>query len=596
MVPNHKNTTNPPPTATEQYRTAVRAAWIAAAFCAAVLVLLLANQWNSRDLLDNPELLALKKTLQQNRSDERLKEQIRTLDQQIRSEMLRRREFSQTGAWILLAGFVVFLWAAKTAFTYREPLPMPQPGKNSYPQFLHTARLARWSVAALLGTALLAATGLLTSYPTNFSYAPVQVSAAEKTEPTAPPAITPAVQPAVFSMEEFQKNWPCFRGPQGLGISAYANVPTQWNGTTGEGILWKTEVPLPGNSSAIVWGNRVFVTGATKEKRAVFGFDADTGKILWQLDVVNIPGSPAEMPNIMEDTGYAAPTPATNGLGVFAIFPNGDVLGCDFEGRQLWARNLGLPDSMYGYASSLAIHKNQLIIQYDQGSADDGLSELIALDTLTGNDLWRTKRPVSASWTSPVIVEIEGTWQILTVAPPLVIAYHAENGQEIWRAECASGDVAPSPIYAGGLVFAIEPYSYLYALRTGGQGDITKTHIAWKAEDGIPDICSPVSNGEFVYLMDTSGLFTCYRTADGSKAWEKELDIYFHSSPSLVQDKLYLLSDEGEMIIAAAGGEYKEIARAPLGEKSKCCPAFLDGRMYIRGEKNLYCIGSPKNP
>lgn len=550
--------------------------------------MLLANQWNSRDLLDNPELLALKKTLQQNRSDEGLKEEIRMLDQQIRAEMLRRREFSQTGAWILLAGFAVFLWSAKTAFACREALPNPQPGKNSYPRFLQTARLARWSVAALLGAALLAAGGLLGRYPAHFSYAPVQVLAAERAEPAA--------SPAVFSMEEFQKNWPSFRGPQGLGISAYANVPTQWNGTTGEGLLWKTEVPLPGNSSAIVWGKRVFVTGATKEKRAVFGFDADNGKLLWQCDAANIPGSPAEMPTIMEDTGYAAPTPATNGLGVFAIFPNGDVLGCDFEGRQLWARNLGLPDSTYGYASSLAIHKNQLIIQYDQGSVDDGLSELIALDTQTGKDLWRTKRPVSASWTSPIIVEIEGAWQILTVAPPWVIAYHAENGQEIWRAECVSGDVAPSPLFAGGLVFAIEPYSNLYVVRTGGQGDVTKTHIAWKAEDGIPDICSPVSNGEFVYLMDTSGLFTCYRTADGSKAWEKELDVYFHSSPSLVQDTLYLLSDEGEMIIAQAGGEYKEIARVPLGEKSKCCPAFLDGRIYIRGEKNLYCIGSPKTP
>jgi outer membrane protein assembly factor BamB len=184
-----------------------------------------------------------------------------------------------------------------------------------------------------------------------------------------------------------------------------------------------------------------------------------------------------------------------------------------------------------------------------------------------------------------------GAPQLITVADPNVVSYNPANGKELWRAKCVGGDLAPSPLYAGGLVFAIQPFSQLVAIKPTGQGDVTKTHIAWKGEDGIPDICSPVSDGKYLYLLDSEGLITCYNVADGKKVYEHDLKVPCRASPSIVGDKLYILSLKGVMHIAQAGPEYKELGKCELDEECLSSPAFLDGRIYIRGVKNLYCIG-----
>ena len=301
---------------------------------------------------------------------------------------------------------------------------------------------------------------------------------------------------------------------------------------------------------------------------------------MWQADVTNSLSTANKMIEMYEDTGYAAPTVATDGRRVCAIFPTGDV-GCfDFEGKELWSRNLETPDSTYGYASSLAIYQNLLLIQYDQGSVEDDKSRMIALDTFSGMTVWELKRPVPSSWTSPIVVNN----QLITCADPWVIAYDLSNGTELWRVDCLGTDVAPSPIYAGGLIFGIHPYSSLVAIKPTGQ-------IAWKATDNISDICSPVSNGKSIFLLETYGMLTCYKVSDGTKLWEKDLETSFMASQSLVGDRLYLLNEKGIMFIAKVGNEYTELAKSPLGEKCYASPAFADGRIYIRGAENLYCIG-----
>jgi outer membrane protein assembly factor BamB len=141
-------------------------------------------------------------------------------------------------------------------------------------------------------------------------------------------------------------------------------------------------------------------------------------------------------------------------------------------------------------------------------------------------------------------------------------------------------------------VFATNEYAYLAAIRPDGDGDVTETHIAWKGEDGLPNICSPLSNGELVFLLASYGILTCYNAQDGNVVWEQDLKASFKSSPSLVGDKVYLMSEEGVMFIIAADREYKELGRAELGENTHTCPAFMDGRIYIRGKENLYCIGN----
>jgi outer membrane protein assembly factor BamB len=501
------------------------------------------------------------------------RDRIHQLDLQIRQVRMRRWDFSQRGSYLLLGSVIVLLIGVKSASAYKKKLPAPQPQPDKYNEQVRKAIRARWAVTVGLITLGSSALFLATRPWIDLSTADMQAV-------------------SYPSMAEIGKNWPRFRGPGGLAISAYTNVPETWNGKTGEGIIWKSKVPLPGHNSPIVWDDRVFVTGADPNIREVYCFDALSGNLLWKRGVMNVPEGSAEPIDVMEDTGYAASTAVTDGRRVCAIFATGDV-GCfDFDGRKIWAKNLGTPDSAYGYATSLEMYRNLVLIQYDQGGPEDEKSKLMALDTFTGRTVWETKRPVPNSWASPIVVEIKNQYQVITCSDPWVIAYNPANGTEFWRAKCLSGEIAPSPIYTAGLIIAVEPYTSLVAIRPDGQGDVTKTHIAWKIDDGTPDISCPLSNGEFIFLMTTEGLLTCYKTADGEKLWEHDLQEDFLASPSLVGDRLYLLNEKGVMHIAEIGTEYKELGKCELGEDCFASPAFMDGRIYIRGKDNLYCIGN----
>ncbi len=575
-------TTNP------WYRSANTTAIICAAFSLIVLAFFVTNYVRGRiiDLRWETQFENLKIELRQNPDDKQLLLQIRQLDLEFRQHRIRRLDFSRKGSYLLFGSVVIMLIALKCAGTFKKKVPAPQlPGDRRSEQ-LRQAALARWAVTA--GLAVLGSGTLILAMSTDIDFG--GTGAAITSYPSA---------------EQISENWPSFRGHDGLGISAYTNVPADWNGKTGDGILWKTRVPLPGNSSPVIWGDRVFLSGGDENKLQVFCFDAVSGRLLWTGDVTRVPLKNDEEPfEVMEDTGFAAPTVVTDGRRVYAIFATGDI-GCfDFNGKHIWTRNLGIPDSSYGYASSLAMYRNLILIQFDQGGPEDEMSKMIALDGFTGQIVWETKRPVPNSWSSPIVTNIDGQFQLLTCGDPWVIAYDPAKGTELWRVECLAGDVAPSPIYANGLVFAIEPYSKLVAIRPDGRGDITETHIAWSLDEGAPDICSPVSNGELIFLLATEGFLTCYKVADGKRLWEQDLRENFFASPSLVPapasgdasrgsggDKLYLLTEEGVMLIVQAGPEYKELTRCELGENCHASPAFADGRIYIRGLKNLYCIG-----
>jgi outer membrane protein assembly factor BamB len=392
-------------------------------------------------------------------------------------------------------------------------------------------------------------------------------------------------------MEEKQEQWHRFRGPGGAGVSVYTNIPTNWDGKTGENILWKTKVPLPGRNSPVVWKDRVFLSGADPNARQVYCFDAADGKLLWRGDVPTPPLPEGQELQLMEDTGYAASTVATDGHRVYAIFPTGDVAGFDFNGRRVWHRNLGLPDNVYGYATSLETYENLVVIQYDQGDGMDGRSRIYALDGLSGRSVWEAKRALPNSWTSPIVVDVEGQHQLVTLADPCAVAYDPADGREIWWAECVTGDVAGSPIYAGGLILLIEPYAQLLAVNPTGQGDVTETLIVWRMEEAGPDICSPVASDRYVYLLESEGYLVCCKLADGEKVYEHDLRERFTASPSIAGDKLYLLDAKGVMHIGGLGDTYEEVAVCPLGEACYASPAFVDGRIYIRGDKHLYCIG-----
>ena len=298
----------------------------------------------------------------------------------------------------------------------------------------------------------------------------------------------------------------------------------------------------------------------------------------------------------MEDTGYAASSLATDGVRVYAIFASGDLAAFDFKGRLLWHKSLGIPISLYGYASSLEVWQNRVLVQFDQASAEDGKSRLYAFDGATGNLVWETKRPVPNSWATPILARIENDYRLIAAGDPWVIAYDPDDGKEIWRADCIKGDVGASSILAGDLVIAIAPDMFNVAIRTGGTGDISGTHIAWENDDVAPTIVSPVADDTRVFFLDTYGTLYVVSLSNGELAYEYDFGDNVNSSPALVSGKLYVLSVDGNMYIGTAGEtEFTLEETNAIGERCYATPAFMPGRIYIRGEKHLYCIGNEEH-
>lgn len=565
---------------------AIGVAVAAGVFSAVVAALLVANHLRARlaDPLDSPDLVAMKEALRQEPRNEALKEKIRVLDHALRVEYFRRQAFAQRGAYLLVGGLAALVAALRYAAHCRKVIVMPKRVRDDVVQESREAEAARWSVGGL-GLALAALALVWGIYLTaGCTVEPLE----EGQGVTGPPA---AAGPP--SADEIRANWGRFRGPGGLARTAAANVPTDWDGKTGRNILWKAEVPLPGHGSPVVWGGRVYLSGATKDRREVFCFDARDGKLLWRKPVQTPQSNKPAAPDVLEDTGYAPSTPAADGRCACAIFASGD-LGCfDPGGKVLWMKNLGIPANQYGHAASLLIYKDLLLVPYDQAAEEDAKSRLLALDLKTGRPKWEAKRPVAASWSTPILIDAPQGPQVVTAANPLAIAYDPETGAERWRAKVLEGDVASSPVFADGLVYTTSVNCNLSAIRPTGSGDVTKTEIAWKVEGEMPDTTSPAADGRHVWVLKTDGLLSCFDAKTGRKAYEHEFeDLAFKGSPTVVGDRVYLLSTKGIMVMFSTGGEFKELGRAELGERSVCSPAFLPGRIYIRGQANLYAIGS----
>ncbi|MBN1419933.1 MAG: PQQ-like beta-propeller repeat protein [Planctomycetes bacterium] len=581
-------------------RAASRVAVVLGIFTLAVAVALVINDRRTRfsDPLESPALAGRKEALLEAPRDDALKEEIREIDRDLRAEYFRRQAFASRGGYLLVLGLAGFVIAVRLAGAWRARPPEPKPSPSFLERRMRDAARARWSVGTL-GLVLAAGAAIWSTAWTSGCYVEMVDVAAEGGSGADPKAGKVAAAKASGdlpppSREEARKHWPRFRGPGGLGISAYANVPSSWNGATGENILWKAPIALPGENSAIVWGDRVFVTGANEDAREVYCYDAASGAILWTRLVETPSSKPPTPVEPLDATGFAAPTAVTDGRFVCAIFANGDIACFDVEGKPVWSRNLGAPmENVYGHGASLLMHGDLLLVPYDQGIDEDGLSRLYALNVRTGKPVWEVKRPVGASWSTPIIVEIDASagLQLITAADPFAIAYDPETGTEIWRASVLKGDVASSPIFGDGLVYTVTVDTELCAIKPDGKGDVTETHVLWKGEDGLPDIASPLTDGKLVWLLPTDGFLVCYDAKTGKKIYEQEIDARFSSSPSLAGDRLYLLDTKGVMRIISAGPEYREIGTAELGEKTNACPAFLDGRIYIRGKENLYAIG-----
>ncbi|MCA1809082.1 MAG: PQQ-binding-like beta-propeller repeat protein [Kiritimatiellia bacterium] len=538
------------------------------------------------DPLDLPALQTLASRLEQAPDDAELRQQLRELDLLARRAFFIRQWQWETGWLLLLAGGLVLILGLQLACYGPAATPDPRrcPGLDDP---WRAATLARRALAVCGALAIVGALVIAWHYgrPTR------ALDVAELTAPARPteqatgaaamdaPDFAPA--PADWPAEAF-RNWPGFRGVGGLGLAPDADPPLDWNGSTGAGIIWQTPLQRPGYNSPIVWSNRVFLTGADQENREVYCFDADTGALLWTADTEGVDDD-SDLPEVTEDTGYAAPSAATDGQRVAAIFGTGAVLGLDFDGRRLWSRKLPTPDNHYGHSSSLLLYQGLVFIQYDHF----GGAEVIALDAETGQTRWEQVRAAEISWASPILARTDARMVLVLSAAPMVAAYDALTGAELWSNECLSGEIGSSPAYAAGRLFAANQYAQAVAL------DLLTGDELWTTSRlEMPDAGSPVATDRRLFLPTSYGSFSCIDAATGQLIWEHEFDRGGYGSPILAADRLYWTTEDGVTRIFRAGDEFELLAEPELGEECFTTPAPVGRRLYIRGAEHLFCIGA----
>ncbi len=540
---------------------------LASAVLAAVLsILLIANyiQTKSVDPLNSAALTELMQDYREDPDNETLKEQIRALDMLARKAYFTNQWQIRTGGFLLFAFTVTFLVSLK----YLSSL------KRQYPDFEADAQPeSHWEQNLLAKKYLIyGGLGVFSGALVLSVFSGRDMSGVGSGGGTA----------SYPSIDEVRANWPNFRGPEGIGIAYAETAPIEWDGVSGENIVWKTEIPLPGYNSPVIWGNKIFLSGADEETETVYCIDADTGAILWETELGDIPDSPKEPPDVTEDTGLAAPTLAVDGTHVFALFGTGDIAGINFGGEIIWKKNLGVPDNHYGHSTSLITYRDLLIVQYDQNSG----GRIIALRAESGNVAYDQPRDIQMSWASPILVNTGNRDELILNSNPFVMAHDPVTGRELWRVDCMMGEVAPSLAYADGMVYAVNEYAILAGITLEGTPS-----VVWESEDDLSEVASPVADGDFVIVPTSYGTVSCYDAKSGERYWYQDFSTGFYSSPVMVGDTVYLMDLSGLMYIFTAAQEYSEINQCELGEQAVAVPAFMHGRIYIRGFENLYCIG-----
>jgi outer membrane protein assembly factor BamB len=554
------------------YNIAKRTAIVSVIFALVLSVLMIANyiQTKSVDPLNSKAISQLMLQLQQNPEDEALKEQIRALDLLARKAYFTNQWQIRAGGYLLFAFVLVFLISLKYMSSLQAQLPDLDQNPTSDDSWEKRLLARKYFVFIGLGLFFLAfVLGILSE--NELSKIGMAQSSEKRTTENFP------------GINEIRDNWPTFRGPEGIGIAYHTDVPTEWDGKSDKNILWKIRIPMVGYNSPIIWEDKIFLSGADKDSQEVYCINAQTGNMLWRAELNNIPGTPHERPKPTDDTGFAAPTMTTDGERVFVIFATGDIACLDFDGNRIWAKNLGMPKNHYGHSSSLMTYQGLVLVQYDQNSG----GHLIALKAATGDLVYDKARDIQISWASPILVNTGKRDEIILNANPDVISYNPLTGEELWRVKCMYGEIAPSPAYADGIVFVVNEYARLAGIKLGDPPE-----IAWEYDDDLSEVSSPLATKDFLIMAASWGTVSCFDSKTGERYWYHEFDEGFYSSPIMVGDHVYLTDMKGVTQIFKADKEFQLISSCELGESVVATPAFMHNRIYIRGNRHLFCIGS----
>jgi len=416
-------------------------------------------------------------------------------------------------------------------------------------------------------------------------------------------------------------NWPQWRGPDSQGVSREKNLPTEWSAT--KNIRWKTPIPGRGHSSPVIWNQRIFLTtaiegpivpGAKAVRHRVKGkdsnyvhpegvgadrrqtlkllcLDAKTGRLIWETTAYE--GTVYD--NVHKKNSFASPTPTTDGRFVYVYFGSEGLYSYDFRGHLIWKASLGGIATMgMGVASSPVLWKDLIILQCDQDNGEE--SFLAAVNKTNGMLVWKTHRKNRESWATPLIIRNGDRFELVTSGVEKVTAYDPASGKELWHYKGVAANAIPSPVAAADLVVlsAGGGRKRVMAIRPGGTGDlVNSSNVLWEYNKGTAHIPSPILYRDYLYLMTDAGIMTCLEAMTGKVIYEGgrvPIPATFIASPVAFDGKILLTSQDGDTFVIKAGPSHQVLSVNSLGEPICASPGIAGGRIFIRGEKHLYCI------
>lgn len=397
------------------------------------------------------------------------------------------------------------------------------------------------------------------------------------------------------------EEWPGWRGPTRQGISSETGLPTNWSAT--ENVAWKTAIPGEGWSSPIVYGDRVIITTATDGGAScrVVCLDRRTGKINWNTEVYRQTLSTKNPKN-----SYATPTPVTDGKLIYAVFGDGGIAALSLQGKIVWVNRDYNFYSVHGCGASPTLYDDLLIFPFDitSGGEDKGVghttawdkSFVVALDKGSGKLRWKATRGLSrVAHVTPQVMNVGGRAQLVSAAGDVVQGYDLKSGERIWTVESLGEGVVPSVVVGGGMIFTASGFGdpTICAIRAGGRGDVTRTHIAWQIKKAVPMVPSFLYVNDYLFTVSEGGVALCVKAATGEVVWQERIGGKHYASPIYADGKIYFLSETGESTIIEAGPQFKVVARNQIDEACQASYAVSRGQLFIRTQENLYCVGPP---
>jgi outer membrane protein assembly factor BamB len=404
------------------------------------------------------------------------------------------------------------------------------------------------------------------------------------------------------------ENWPQWRGPSLNGVSADKNLPVKW--TTTENITWKLALPAWSGSTPIVWGDRIFLNVADDlkvkqgENLHLWCIDRAKGTVLWQRPIGG--GNHQERKQNM-----SSPSPVTDGTRVWVLTGTGILKAFDFAGKELWMRDIqkdyGRFGLNWGYGSSPLLHGDSLYVQVLHGMRTDDPSYLLRIDKASGKTLWKVDRPTPArmespdAYTTPAVLRYGNNTEIVLSGGDVVTGHDPATGKELWRADGLNPGndgnyrIVASPVVHGDLIIAPTRERPMLALKAGGRGNISDSHVLWTFSSG-PDVPTPVTDGTYVYVVNDRGIMFCLDAKTGKEIYGRQRlrPGTYSASPVLADGKIYVTSEDGATSVVKAGPAFELLAENDFDDYTLSSPAISDGQIFIRTAKALWCIGNKR--